>query len=524
FFFRAKVTVWGVPADPAHDSERGSCRLEGGNCPSGLAEEVAFLTLPTDCGEPLAFGFRADSWQNPGAFVFSEAVMGEPGPPQIPSGCETLGFEPAISAQPTTTQASSASGLDFAIDVDDPGLTDPAENADATIRRATVTLPAGMTLNPSAAEGLGACTRAEFAAETLASGPICPAASKIGSAEAESPLLKGELLEGSLYLATPYDNPFGSLVALYLVIRDPERGILVKLPGKVSLDPADGQITTTFGADPFPIPQLPFSHFRFHFRSGPRAPLSTPPECGPHTITAVMLPSSGGAPLTTTSTFTTTSGPGGGPCPAGALPFAPGFEAGSASSRAGSYSPFQMRLTRSDGQQEITRLSSILPPGVTGKIAGLTPCPQGALAAAAAKAGSLELALPSCPASSLVGHSQSGSGTGASLTYVPGFLYLAGPYRGAPLSIAAIVPAVAGPFDLGTVVVQEGLDLNQSTGEVEVDGAGSPIPRFLQGVPLELRDLRLDVDRPDFTLTPTSCETSSTRAAVTGSAGALASP
>ena len=523
FFFRAKVTVWGVPANPVHDEERGTCEFKGtGSCPSGLAEEIALLTLPTSCDSPLSYAFTADSWQNPGTFVEGEAAVGEPGVPLSPTGCESLGFEPEIEAAPTTGEASSASGLAFAIDVDDPGLSEPDQNAQSTIKRAEVTLPDGMVLNPSAAEGLGSCDQGTFFAETLASGPTCPGDSKIGSIEVETPLLKGELLTGSIYVATPYENPFGSLLALYMAIRDPQRGVLVKLPGKVVPDPATGRLTTIFGEAPYPVPSLPFSSFRFHFREGPRAPLITPPTCGPKAVSAVLYPSSGNPPLTETSTFEITSGAGGAPCPTGQQAFSPGLEAGSASPAAGAFSPFTLRLTRSAADQEITSLATVLPPGVTGKIAGLSQCSQAALAAAKSRSGATELALPSCSEDSLIGHIQSGAGTGSDLTWVSGRLYLAGPFAGAPLSVAAIVPAVAGPFDLGTVVVQEGLDLNPTTGEVEV--RGGDVPRILEGVPLNLRDLRIATDRPGFTINPTDCSPFSTRASLTGLSGGQASP
>ncbi len=517
FFFRSKITVWGVPADPVHDSDRGNCLFEvSGDCEAGVPV-VPFLTLPASCDAPLAFGFEADSWQNPGTWIGDEAAVGEPGPPLSPTDCGELEFTPDITAQPTTSATSSASGLDFGIKIDDPGLSDPDERSQATIRKAVVTLPPGMTLNPGAANGLESCSEAQFNAETLATGPTCPPASKVGEVEVETPLLENRIQKGPIYVATPYQNPFGTLIAMYMVIREPELGILVKLPGKAIPDPVTGQLTTTFGDAPYAIPQVPFSDFRFHFRSGPRAPLTTPPDCGTHTVTALFTPSSGGAPLTKTATFSTLSGPGGGACPGDVLPFAPNLEAGSQSSIAGAFSPFSMRLTRGEGQQELTSLSTVLPPGLTGKIAGVEQCSQVALDAARSRAGTLELSLPSCPQGSRIGTIQGGSGAGSVLTYAPGSLYLAGPFDGAPLSIAAVVPAVAGPFDLGTVVAQVGLDLNPTTGEVEVKGPAGSIPRILAGVPLQLRDLRVDVDRPNFALNPTDCEPTATRATLIGS-------
>ncbi len=522
FFLRAKVTIWGVPANESHDSERGTCALSLSSCSVNLPEKP-FLTMPAGCAEPLTFGFEADSWQNPDPpqWFTTSASIGGNATPLAPTGCGKLGFTAEVGAQATTSASASASGLDFSIDVDDPGLTSADGVSQARIEKAVVTLPEGMTLNPSAADGLGACSEADLARETPSSAPGagCPQSAKVGEVEVETPLLEGKLLKGSVYVAEPYENPFDTLIALYMVIQDPGLGILIKLPGKVTPDPADGRLITTFGEPPYKIPQVPFSHFRFHFRSGARAPLITPPLCGAHTVSALLTPSTGAAALPLSSDFTTSSGPGGGPCPAGGVaPFAPGFEAGSINSAAGAFSPFYMRLTRKDGEQDMTRFDSVLPPGVTGKIAGLAKCPQAAIEAAKAKTGAAELAAPSCPASSLIGRTLAGAGVGSALTYVPGSLYLAGPYNGAPLSVAAVVPAVAGPFDVGTVVVQEALDLNPITAQVEIDGSASdPIPHILAGIPLNLRDLRVYVDRTGFTLNPTSCTPSTVDATLFGS-------
>jgi hypothetical protein len=521
FFYRARVTVWGNPADDSHDAERGKCALDTGPpgpCPFEGSDEIAFLTLPSSCEDPLAFDFKVDSWGEQGIFDTESASAG------TPTECDAVEFKPEIAAAPTTPAASSPSGLDFSIGFDDQGLIDPDGRAQATIKKAVVTLPEGMTLNPGAATGLDSCSQAAFEAESLQSmktGPLCPAASKVGEVEVETPLLE-QTQQGSIYVATPYKNPFGTLLALYMVIRNPELGILVKLPGKITTSPS-GRLTTTFGEAPYAVPQVPFSDFRFEFRSGPRAPLTTPPGCGPHTITAVFTPSSGKPAIVKTASFATTTGPGGTPCISG-LPFSPSFQAGSQSSVAGAFSPFYMHLTRPAGQQDLTALSAILPPGLTGKIAGVERCSQAALAAAAAKTGTAELALPSCPAGSRLGSITSGAGSGDALTYVAGSLHLAGPYQGSPLSIAAVVPAVAGPFDLGTVVVQQGLDLNPTTGIAEVKGSPGSIPRFLQGIPLALRDVRVAVDRPGFTLNPTNCEPLATKASLLGSAGTVATP
>jgi hypothetical protein len=520
--YSSELTIWGDPADDSHDAERGRCLESGKSCPfSAAAAARPFLTLPRSCSGPLTTVFEADSWQNPGTWTRKEVETHDAAEPSRGTvGCEKLGFDVGFGLRPTTTSAESPTGLDAAVDVDDKGLLDPAKTAQSDIQKTVVALPEGMTINPSQAEGLGACSEQDLARETFDSffGAGCPPSSKIGTAEVETPLLEGEVLKGSLFVAKPYENRFGSLVALYMTIKDPTAGVSVSLAGKVEPNPRSGRLVTTFDD----LPQLPFSHFRLHFRDGGRSPLVSPPRCGAHTSEARFYPWANpgtAAPLMVTSTFPISSGPGGAPCPpAGAPPFAPGFEAGSTDNTARAFSPFYMRLTRRDGDQEMTRFSAALPPGVSGKIAGVGKCPDAAIAAARGRTGLAERAAPSCPSSSQIGRVLAGAGVGPDLTYVPGKLYLAGPFGGDPLSIAAVVPAVAGPFDLGTVVTRVPLTVNPESGEVEVDAAGSdPIPHILQGIPLKLRDLRIYADRPNFTLNATSCDPSQARATIFGS-------
>ena len=443
--------------------------------------------------------------------------------PQGMIGCGKLGFGPATDAQPSSISAETAAGIDFTVDVSDEGLKNSEGTANADIEAIEVAFPPGVTANPGAAEGLGVCSAEQFEAEELEAPPGvgCPEASKLGSVEAETPLLENHPLHGSVYLAAPDDpesagqeNPFDSLIALYLVVEDPELGIFITQAGEVEPNLKTGQIITRFEE----LPPFPLAHVDVHLRSGPRAPLITPPTCGHYTTKALLTPSSGAAPLPSSSSFEITSGPGGGPCPtSGTPPFAPGFEAGSQNNAAGAYSPFSMHIVRQDGEADLTRFSAVLPSGVTGKIAGVAKCSDAAIAAAKGKTGKAELASPSCPASSQLGHVLGGAGVGTALTYVPGSLYLAGPFNGDPLSVVAIVPAVAGPFDAGTVVTRVALTLNPVTAEVEVDGAASdPIPHILKGIPLKVRELRVSTDRPNFTLNPTSCAEKQTRATIGG--------
>ena len=513
-FYGAELTLWGVPASPAHDSERGG---------AVSISERPLLTLPRACRGSLGTVFEVDSWQAPGIFARGEALT------QGMIDCARLGFKPTIAAQPTSKAASSPTGLDFSLDVRDEGLTNPNEGAAAAsdIEKAVVTLPDGMTANPSLAEGLEVCSEADLARETAFSEPGagCPEASKIGTAEVETPLLD-ESVKGSLFIAQPYENPFGTLIALYLVIKNANLGIKVVQPLKVEPDPSTGQLITTAEN----IPQLPFSHFKLHFREGGRSPLISPPECGAYDghdashepVRAMLYPSSGAAPVESTSDFEIIAGP----CPSGRAPFHPGFEAGTLNNAAGSYSPFVMRLTRGDGEQDMGKFSFVLPPGVVPKLAGIPYCSEAGIARAKARTGAHgaqeEIDSPSCPAASQIGRTVAGAGVGSQLTYVPGKLYLAGPYHGDPISAVSITPAKAGPFDAGVVVVREALRLNPVTHVGEVDGSASdPIPHILKGIPLSLRDLRVYADGPEFTLNPTSCEPFAAQSTIWGDGTAL---
>ncbi|MDX6634948.1 MAG: hypothetical protein QOF06_1151 [Solirubrobacterales bacterium] len=539
--YGGQLQLWGVPADPAHDPYRGRCldlanaanQIESNGICKTNAPEVPFITLPRSCTGPMTSSYEAISWQNPFAVPVSGSVLShdnaEPPNPQGMTGCSKLGFSPTIAARPTSLAAQSPTGLDFSLDVHDEGLTNPAGLAQSDIKRAVVTLPEGFTTNPSQAEGLEVCSEADLDRETLNSEPGagCPNASKIGTVEVESPLVD-EALKGSLFIAEPYENRFGSLLAVYLVFKNPTLGIIVKQALKVESDPLTGRITTV--ADD--IPQLPFSHFRLHFREGTRSPLATPPTCDgdpstpgrdPFTVAAELTPWAGGAPLTTTSSFEITSGPNGAPCPAGGTPpFRPELEAGTLNNAAGRFSPFVLRLSRNDGEQEFTNFSIKLPPGVAAKLAGIPFCSDAAIAAATARTGphggQEELDSPSCPAASQVGRTLAGAGVGPSLAYAPGKIYLAGPYHGAPLSMVSVTSGVVGPFDIGTVVVRLAVDVNPETGEVFLDSTGSdPIPHIVKGIPIHLRDIRAYTDRPEFTFNPTSCEPTSTAATVLGS-------
>jgi len=520
------LTVWGVPWNLVHNDQRGNCLNElepsfgWAKCSVGRPGKVenaprAYLTLPTSCEGPLAFTAAATSWQGGAdSRVAAAAGLGE---------CDSLAFEPQPFGQLSNPRTTSPSGYLFEIGVDDSGVIEPARRSPSAVRRAVVALPEGVTVNPSVGAGLGVCTPAQYEAETASSPPGagCPNEAKIGDFEVHSPIVAGPV-EGSMFLAAPHRNPFDALIALYLVAKNPQRGILVKVAGKVEADRASGRLTATFDR----LPQLPYSSLVIHFREGQRSPLATPASCGPHStstdLTAWRDPS---LSRHTDSTVAIEAGIGGGPCPQGTPPFHPQASGGTLNSRAGAYSPFYLHLTRTDAEQEITRYSATLAPGLLGKIAGIPYCPEAAIAAAAHRSGVEELERPDCPAASKIGHTTAGYGVGTVLTYAPGNLYLAGPYHGSTFSVVAIDSALVGPFDLGVVIVRSAIHVDPASAQVSIDSAGSdPIPHIIDGIPIHLRDVRVYIDRPETTLNPTSCGRSSLLSTLNGSGAGLADP
>ncbi len=506
------VTVWGLPATKVHDPERGqeclstySPRCSGGG-ESVNGQVKPFLSNPTSCG-PFTATMEADSWEHPEEWSKASDEVGPVGE------CERVPFDPSIEVQPSTRAAESPTGLDVSLVVPQT-WENPYTIATSNLRDTTVVLPEGVTANPSLASGLGSCTPAQYEAETSGSlpGEGCPPESKIGSIEIETPLLT-EKINGAVYIATPYDNrpefgdaehPGGSLLALYIVAKDPTRGIIIKVAGKIEPNPVTGQLTTTFEN----TPQQPFSRFTLKFRPGATAPLVSPPTCGTHTTLGELTPWS--APLEprlVSSSFETTEGVHEGPCPSGGVPpFKPQVISGTNDNDAGSYSPFYLRILREDGEQEITRFSTVLPPGLTGNLTGIPFCPEADIEAAKNASGAQEEASPSCPAASEIGHTIVSAGVGTVLAQTPGKVYLAGPYHGAPLSIVSITSAKVGPFDLGTVVIRFALDINPTTAQVEVSANGSdPIPHIIRGIIVHVREIRVYMNRNQFILNPTSC-------------------
>jgi hypothetical protein len=504
----SETIVWGNPADSSHDKRRltpqealecedgTACKAPGGERESGIApaDRKAFLSNPSACG-PLEVGFAITSYQLPGQ-VFSKSAPLE-GPVDEPTpiaNCTGIPFAPTMEARPTTDVAGAPSGLKASLTL--PQGTDPSAPSTATMREAKVTLPEGFTVNPAAADGLGVCSdeQVHFHEELDAQ---CPDASKLGTATISSPPLPRPI-EAALYQRSP--GPKGNQFRVWLVSDD--LGLHIKIPGEVKPDPTTGQLTFLFKD----LPQVPVSEIDIDVFGGARAPLKTPDHCGTFQTTSVLTPHSDDPPVTSTDAWRIDRSSNGAPCPTSASgePNSPGFEAGTTNPISATYSPFALKLSREDGSQPFGSLELTLPPGLTGRLAGTAECSDAALAQAQSKSGREEQASPSCPDSSLLGIVWAAAGAGPSPFWAKGKAYLAAPYKGAPLSLAVITPAVAGPFDLGNSVVRSTLRLEPGSAQITLKS--DPIPQILEGVPLDIRTIAAGVDRDRFTLNGTSCD------------------
>lgn len=568
-----ELTVWGVPADPSHNAARGmSCfelglegephalLCEGGGESAGIAP-VAFWSLGTDCGAgPETATVRADSWQEPGNVVdgeyskqFTQATATMPGV----TGCNLLRFEPELELKPSSLLADAPVGLDVTIGV--PQAANPAVNATPHLRDAVVTLPEGMSINPSVVDGIQACNEAGPEGIDI-SGPEseevgldgelqlapghCPAASTVGTAEAVTPLLRTPV-RGHVYLARPgcgnaalgqapcteQDALDGNLYKLYLELggtgEDAEDGIQIKVPGRVEANPATGQLTTRFEGSPPGYegnPQAPFSELKVHLNPGPRASIANPAQCGPALATADLTPWS--EPSITPEGLFMAGTPDaviGEKAPieiAGCTnptPFKPGFEAGTVTPQAGQFSSFTLDLTRQDREQYVKGIQIHTPPGLLAMLASVPLCPE--------VQANNPSAYGEC-SSSKIGTARVATGAGSHPFEIEGNVFLTGPHDGAPFGLSIVTHAVAGPFDLGLVVVRARIDIDQedSTATITTDETGPyAVPQIIFGVPLRLKRITTDIDRPGFMFNPTSCASQRITATISGSQGAASS-
>jgi hypothetical protein len=520
---RANITLWGVPADSSHDSQRWGLNTAGTGMVPGApspAPRRPFISLPTSCPATAAVTTAwLEGWDSIGLFSsrsFSSDLDGEP---FVFGGCDRLSFSPTVQARPTTNVADSPSGLDVSIAV--PQSDDPDRFATAHLKDATLVFPPGMTVNPAAADGLGACTTAQIgltspvgqAPGVFDGAPArCPDSSKLGTVQIETPLLDHPL-GGAIYLASQDQNPFSSLLAVYIAIDDPQSGVGIKLAGRAMPDPVSGQLTLSFDDDP----QLPFAAMEISLFTGPRAALKTPLACGSFATKTTMTPWSTpyGASVEGLDPFAVIRGANGSACVNAddQAPNRPAFKAGTVDPAAAAYSPFVLEVSREDGSQPIKAFGVTLPRGLLAKLAGIPYCSDAVLASAAGRSGKAEQASPSCPSASRVGSVTVDAGAGSTPLQVGGKAYLSGPYKGAPLSLAIVAPAVAGPFDLGNIVVRAALRIDPETIQIHV--VSDPIPTILRGIPLNVRSIVVSMDRLDFTHNPSSCDPTAVLGSVT---------
>ncbi len=487
---------------------------------NGTAGDGTFLTNPSTCHNPDAAPFehvystylRADSYEAeeagfPAGSPFIESAL----PPNTtPTGCSAVPFDPSVSVTPETAKTDSPDGSTVEVKVP---FEPNSKLANANLKTTSVTLPPFMGLNPSAANGLQACTNAQLGKGTA--NPVsCPSASKIGTVSIDTPPLPDGSLTGNVYLGQQESSvpTSGNEYRIFVDAESSRYAISVRLIGNVSANPQTGQLTTTFSENP----QVPFSAFQIKFNGGPTAALTSPATCGPNTTTTQMTPWTEIGDATPKASFTLSSAPGGGACAKtlAARPFSPSFTAKTTNSQGGAYSEFDVGATRPEGDQELKGVDVSLPPGLTAKLAGLTYCPPAAIAAAAANTATAEKAKPSCPDSSLVGDAAISAGSGPSPIQITGKVYLAGSYGGAPLSLVVITPASAGPFDLGTAVVRVALQVNPET--VQVTAVSDPIPHVFGGALLDIRSVSVNLDRKQFVLNPTNCSAMAVGATLRG--------
>jgi hypothetical protein len=502
----AHLHLWGVPADPVHDSERAAFEeiaiYPGQEPVSTEAPRVPFFTNPSACPDSAtSFTARGDSWEHPGVFDTRLLATDEEGTPFVFEGCENMPFKPAFVATPGTHRAHSPTGLDVHLTI--PSDDGPKGYAAANVKRTVIDFPPGMTVSPSAVAGLGACSEAQVGIGTN-DPPSCPDNAKIGNVSVKTQLLP-DPLQGEVVLAAQNANPFGSTYAIYLLAKGP--GFYLKLPGELNLDQQSGRLKAIFDD----LPQLPFEHVDLDFRGGPTAPLVTPNTCGDYSIRTEVFswarpnhPVVGSIPMPIDEDC------------AGGDGFSPGLQAGVENPIAGVRSPLTVRIRRQDGEQNLSRIEVTLPEGELASLKGVAVCPDA------------QAASGNCPQGSQVGIATTAIGTGAFPLFVPQSgkqptaLYLGGPYKGAPYSLITKVPAQAGPFDFGDIVVRTAIDLNPVT--AQVIAKSDPLPQILEGVPIAYRDVRIEVKKPDFTVNPTSCEPRSITSTITSADGAVAHP
>jgi hypothetical protein len=475
---------------------------------SGVVNGHAFLTLPSTCAAKPVTYLHVDSHEEPGHWLPAANQT-----PVAATGCDSLAFNPTLSLAPETTQSDAPDGATATLHVPQ-ATNEPSKPNSPDVETAVVTLPEGMTLNPAAAHGLVGCSTAEF------EGGACPSASSVGTFSVNAPGIPPGALSGGVFVGSPEADQgpeSGRMYRIFLVGETPqpagqhieggEYGVGLRLEGRVSANSSTGRLTATFTD----APQVPVEDLKLHFNGGARAPLANPLSCGA-IAPAVAITPYGGEPAKAAGTtgFTVDGNGAGGPCP---LPFSLVQSLTPQSpANAGGYDAASFGLARASGQQYLSKISTTLPPGLIGAIPSVPLCPE-----AEANAGT-------CAATSQIGTVTVAAGAGSEPYVFTGRAYLTGPYAGAPYGLSVVVPAVAGPYDLGEVVTRAGITVGLYSGRITVT---TTLPSIVGGVPLRLQSLNVSVNRPNFLFNPTSCAPLATESVLTSTFSAsqsLSSP
>jgi hypothetical protein len=496
----ATLQVWGFPASPEHDSSRFPLGSPGSPsaCP-GLTTTLCigapypkagiqprpFIDSPSRCtGEPLPVTIDVTTYQDP------VPSHGQGVYPPV-TGCEAQKFDPVFRIGLTTGETDAPSGLDLQLRAEQ--FLEGEAPAQSTLRSSTVTLPPGLTINPDAADGQSACPEALAHFGSTLPG-ACPDSSKIGTVDVHTPALEGPLV-GSLYIGEP--EP-GNQYRVFMIFDG--FGVHAKLAADIHPDPVTGQLTAVFEE----LPQVPFEEFNLHLFASDRGLMATPTRCTVYSATARLVPWNDAlSPQNSTDVVGLTAGPNGTGCPGEVRPFRPRLVAGTSTPTAGEFSAFTLKLDRDDGDQFLGDLNFKMPPGFTGSLRGISYCGEGAIAAAPQNLGRTEQVAPSCPASSQIGTTNVAAGPGNHPFHAVGKMYLAGPFKGAPLSVVAITPALAGPYDYGVVVVRVALHVDPLTAQVKA--VSDTVPAIIGGIPIRMRSIQVNLDKPKFTINPTNC-------------------
>lgn len=514
-------TLWGDPEDPSHslwrNGQPGGCKefeeTEPGNTCARIEHPIqrAFLTLPTACGAAQPFVIKATSWtgRTSESTFFSHDANGEP---TGFTGCGFLGFGPSFATEPESGRADTPVGLNVEVKSPLGGLEEPENLGTADIEGARVALPPGVVVNPGQAAGLEACGPGEDGLTSAAEEargeeddgpPSCPAASKVGTVKAKSPLLESALekeLEGNIYVLQ--SNP-PDLKLLATVSAD---GVNIKLVLNVELNEQTGQITTAV----VDAPQFPVSDFRLSFDGGAQAALDTPAQCGSYQTTSDFTPWAGPfiSDAFPTAQFAIGEGPGGSGCPSSPMAFTPTLTAGSSDDQAGGFTSFSALLQREDGTQRVEKLQGTGPAGLAAMISNVSPCT------------SAQAAADACPEASQVGYVVVAAGPGSNPLLVPqpgqpqAPVFLTESYEGAPFGFLIKVPLKVGPFELDTQVVRGKIEVNPITARVTV--VTDPLPQIVDGVPVDMRSAYVVFDRHEFVFNPTNCASQEIAGTATG--------